>query len=252
MLLKLVFANEALSIQIHPDDTFAGSIGRAHGKTEAWYILSATPGAKVAIGLKRRPTTKQLRTSIEHGSTADMVSWRQVRSDDVFFVPAGTIHAIEPGLVNAEIQLRSDATFRLSDFGHPRDLHVDNAVSVAHVGPAGALTPSRRLTDARTLAIACRYFVLERIDRVSDSNWQLNATSETWLLVLDGHAQVGPMSLSIGEAAFLETDRATVQVGGNHFSGLIAYLGTGPRQGLLRALTGRTAGSSVHSKEVLS
>jgi len=161
-------------------------------------------------------------------------------------------HATGPGLVTAEIQLRSDATFRLSDFGRQRDLHVDNAETVDDVGPAGAQTASRRLTDARMLLIACPYFVLERIDLVPHSDWQLNAISETWLLVLDGHAQVGPMSQSEGEAAFLETDRATGQVGGNHFSGLIAYLGTDPRQGLSRALTGRTAGSSVHSMEVLS
>jgi mannose-6-phosphate isomerase len=108
------------------------------------------------------------------------------------------------------------------------------------------------LNDARTLLIACPYFVVERIDLIPDSNWQLNATIETWLLMRDGHPQVGPMSLSIGEAAFLETDRSTGQVGGDHFSGLIAYLGTGPGQGLSRSLTGRTAGSSVHSMEVLS
>jgi mannose-6-phosphate isomerase len=252
LLLKLLFANEALSIQVHPDDAVARSIGLPHGKTEAWYILSATSNAQVAVGLKWRPTTQQLRTSIEDGSIADMVCWHYVRSGDIVFVPAGTIHAIGPGLVIAEIQQRSDATFRLFDFGRQRELHVDNAVTVAHAAPAGGQTVSRRLTDVRTLLIACPYFVLERIDLTPDSYWQLNAVSETWLLVLDGHAQVGPMSLSVGKAAFLEADRATIQVGDNRFSGLVAYLGTEPTQDLLHALTERTAGSSVHSKEVLS
>jgi mannose-6-phosphate isomerase len=105
LLLKLLFGNEAPSIQVHPDDTCARSIGLAHGKTEAWYILLTTPGVKMAIGLKRRPTTQQLRTSIEDGSIADMVCWRQIQLGDVVFVPAGTIHAIGPGLVIAEIQL---------------------------------------------------------------------------------------------------------------------------------------------------
>jgi mannose-6-phosphate isomerase len=252
LLLKLLFANEALSIQVHPDDAFARSIGLAHGKTEAWYILSATPNAKVAVGLNRRPTTQQLRASIEDGSIAEMVSWRHVRSGDIVFVPAGTIHAIGPGLVIAEIQQRSDATFRLFDFGRQRELHVDSAVTVACAGPAAAQTTSKRLTAARTLLIACPYFVLERIDLVPNSNWQLDAASETWLLVLDGNAQVGPMSLSIGEAAFLEADRADIQVGGKRFSGLVAYLGTEPRRGLLRALTGQAVGSSAHSMEVPS
>jgi mannose-6-phosphate isomerase len=252
LLLKLLFANEALSIQVHPDDAFARSIGLVHGKTEAWYVLSATSDAKVAVGLKWGPTTQQLRTSIEDGSIVDMVCWHPVRSGDIVFVPAGTVHAIGPGLVIAEIQQRSDATFRLFDFGRQRELHIDNAVTVARAGPAHAQTASRRLTDARTLLIACPYFVLERIDLVPDSSWQLNAANETWLLVLDGHAQVGPMSLCIGEAAFLEAERATIQVDANRFSGLVAYLGTEPRKGLLNALTGRTAGSSVHPVEVLS
>jgi mannose-6-phosphate isomerase len=244
LLLKLLFANEALSIQVHPDDAFARSIGLPHGKTEAWYILSATPNAKVALGLKWRLTTQQLRTSIEDGSIADMVCWHQVQAGDIVFVPAGTIHAIGPGLIIAEIQQRSEATFRLFDFGRQRELHVDNAVMVAHAGPAGALTASRRLTDARMLLIACQYFVLERIDLVPDSSWQLNAASETWLLPLHGHARVGPMSLSIGEAAFLKAGRATIQVAANRFSGLVAYVGAEPTQGLLHALIGRTAESA--------
>jgi mannose-6-phosphate isomerase len=252
LLLKLLFANKALSIQVHPDDAFARSIGLAHGKTEAWYILSATSNAKVAVGLKWRPTTQQLRTSIEDGSIADMVCWHSVRSGDIVFVPAGTIHAIGPGLVIAEVQQRSDATFRLFDFGRQRELHVDYAVTVAYVGPAVTQTASRRLTDARTLLVACPYFVLERIDLVPDSIWQLNASSETWLLVLDGQARVGPISLSVGGTAFLDADTATVRVGTNSFSGLVAYLGTEPRQGLLNGLSERTADSPVHSVEALS
>jgi mannose-6-phosphate isomerase len=252
LLFKLLFANETLSIQVHPDDAFARSIGLAHGKTEAWYILSATSDAEVAVGLKWGPTTRQLRTSIEDGSIVDMVCWRPVRSGDIVFVPAGTIHAIGPGLVIAEIQQRSDATFRLFDFGRQRELHTDNAVTVARTGPADAQTASRRLTDARTLLIACPYFVLERIDLPPESNWMLNAVSETWLLALDGHAQVGPMNLSIGGTAFLEADRATIQVGADRFSGLVAYLGTECRRNLLHALIGRPASLSDHSLEVLS
>jgi mannose-6-phosphate isomerase len=252
LLLKLLFANEALSIQVHPDDAFARSIGLTRGKTEAWYILSAMCDAKVAVGLKWRPTIQQLRSSIEDGSIAGMVCWRHVHSGDVVFVPAGTIHAIGPGLVIAEIQQRSDATFRLFDFGRPRELHIDNAVMVAYAGPVVAQTASRHLTDARTLLIACPYFVLERIDLVPNSIWQLDAASETWLLVLDGPARVGPMSRSTGETAFLDAERATIQVGSDTFSGLIAYQGTEPRQSLLNALAEQTADSSIHAVEAQS
>jgi mannose-6-phosphate isomerase len=245
LLLKLLFANETLSIQVHPDDAFARSIGLMHGKTEAWYILSATPDAKVAIGLNRRPTTQQLRSSIEDGSIADMVCWRHVRPGDIVFVPAGMIHAIGPGLVIAEIQQRSDATFRLFDFGRQRELHPESAAAVAHAWPASAQIASKQLTDARTLLVACPHFVLERVDLVPDSSWQINVTTESWLLVLNGHARVGPINLAMGEAAFLDADRAVVQVGASGFIGLLAYVGFEPRRDVLHAHTGQAAGHSL-------
>jgi mannose-6-phosphate isomerase len=233
LLLKLLFTSEKLSIQVHPDDTFAQSIGMPHGKTEAWYILSATADGAVAVGLERSITTNQFRTSIEDGSIADLVQWRSVRAGDVIFVPAGTIHAIGAGLVLAEIQQNSDATFRLFDYGRQRDLHIANAVAVAHAEPAEAQVDGRRLTDARTLLLACPYFVLERIDLAPNSRWELDATGETWLLVLDGYGQVGVMNVSVGVALFVETDRVTIETGPDGLSGLVAYVGTEPRPDLL-------------------
>ena len=150
LLLKLLFTSEPLSIQVHPDDSFARSIGLPNGKTEAWYILSAKPGAQVAIGLKHPLSAAELRASIEDGSIAEKVQWRSVRSGDVIFVPAGTIHAIGGGIVLAEIQQQSDATFRLFDYGRQRELHVDNAVAVARIGPAAIVWISRRGQASRS------------------------------------------------------------------------------------------------------
>lgn len=235
LLLKLLFANEPLSIQVHPDDVFARSIGLPHGKTEAWYVLSARPDAKVAVGLKRFLTDHELRTSIEDGSISGMVQWRHVEKGDVVFVPAGTIHAIGPGLVVAEIQQNSDATFRLFDYGRQRELHTGNAVAVAQAGPAGRQVEPRRLTDARTLLIACPYFVLERIDLAPHSGWELDATGETWFLVLEGNAQIGEVNASAGDSFFLAADQVTVATGGAGLTGLVAYVATEPRSGLLAA-----------------
>jgi mannose-6-phosphate isomerase len=226
LLLKLLFTTEPLSIQVHPDDAFAQSIGLEHGKTEAWYILSATPGAKIALGLKWRLTIPQLQASIEDGSISDLVQWRGVLKDEVIFVPAGTIHAIGPGLVIAEIQQRSDATFRLFDYGRQRDLHVDNAVAVATAGPPKRQPLPRRLTDARTLLIGCQQFVLERINLSPNSNWELNAEHETWVLVIEGSARIGLTNASIGEAIFLEADSASIEVGPEGTMCLLAYLGS--------------------------
>src|SRR5437867_1385111 len=135
LLLKLLFTSEPLSIQVHPDDTFARAIGMPNGKSEAWYILSAEPGAQIGVGLKHRVTPQELHASIRSSSIVDLVDWRPVAQGDSIFVPAGTIHAIGAGIVLAEIQHHSDATFRLFDYGRQRELHEDNGVAVANTGP---------------------------------------------------------------------------------------------------------------------
>jgi mannose-6-phosphate isomerase len=241
LLLKLLFTKQPLSIQVHPNDAYAHSIGLVNGKTEAWYILSATPEAKVAVGLKRQITTPQLRASIEDGSIAHLIQWRSVQKDDVIFVPAGTIHAIGPGLVLAEIQQRSDTTFRLFDHGRQREIHVDNAVVAANAGPAECQSIPSRLSDARSVLVTSSHFILERIDLPPNSNWQLDAEQETWVLVIDGHIQVELMNAFVGEAIFVEADHTNLKVGTRGFKGLAAYLGPKPKPNLLRRLDQRNS-----------
>jgi hypothetical protein len=169
LLLKLLFTGQPLSIQVHPGDAFAHSIGLPNGKTEAWYVLSAAPEAKgVALGLKRRLTPQQLREAVENGSISDLVVWRAVSTGDVIFVPAGTIQAIGAGLVIAELQQRSDATFRLFDHGRERAYSVgfrnavtrrqqieflrDNRASVRDMTAAGGVRAigARRVVEGST------------------------------------------------------------------------------------------------------
>ncbi len=235
LLLKLLFTNEALSIQVHPDDAFAQSIGMERGKTEAWYILSAVPGAQVAVGLKGQLTAPQLQASIGDGSIADLVQWHPVQAGDAVFVPAGTIHAIGPGLVIAEIQQRSDATFRLFDYGRQRELHAGYAVAAARAGPAECQSTQSPLTDARTLLTANSHFVLERIGLLPKSNWELHAGQETWLFVIEGHARIGLMNTFAGEAIFMEAEDTNIEVGSGGMKGLLAYSATEPSASLLRS-----------------
>ena len=190
LLLKLLFTTEPLSIQVHPDDSFARSIGLANGKTEAWYILSAAPGAQVALGLKCSLSPTELRSAIADGSIANIVHWNPVRKGDVIFVPAGTIHAIGAGIVLAESQQQSDTTFRLFDYGRQRELHIDKAVAVARAGPAERQPRPEQLDDARKALIVNPHFVLEQIDFLPDSVWALDAPTETWILIIGG----GPKS----------------------------------------------------------
>ena len=225
LLLKLLFTTEPLSIQVHPDDAFARSIGLSNGKTEAWYILSAIAGAQVAVGLNYPRSATELRTAITDGSIANIVHWHPVHKGDVVFIPAGTIHAIGAGIVLAEIQQHSDATFRLFDYGRQRELQIENAVAVATAGPREGQSPPERLSDARMALTVNPYFALEQIDLVPGSAWTLDAPQETWVLAIEGHAQLGLTKLSPGDAVFLETDHAEIEVGADGLKALLAYPG---------------------------
>lgn len=235
LLLKLLFTSQPLSIQVHPDDAYARSIGLPCGKTEAWYILSALPGARIALGLKQQSDPRQLREAVNDGSITGLVAWRSVLPGDVVFVPAGTIHAIGAGLVMAEVQQRSDATFRMFDFGRKRDLHVAHAVAVADAGPAAVGLKPRRLTDERTLLVSNPHFAFERIELAPGSSTRLEADRETWLLVVGGSARAGTLDVATGDAVFAQSDSVDVHAGPEGMASLVAYTGVGgPVPHLLR------------------
>jgi mannose-6-phosphate isomerase len=225
LLLKLLFTNQPLSIQVHPDDTFAQSVGLPSGKTEAWYVLSAAPDAKVALGLNQRLTPQQLREAIDDGSVENRVVWQSVSPDDVIFVPAGTIHALGAGLVVAEVQQRSDTTFRLFDHGRRRGLNIESAVAVSNAGPAHFQVQPNQLTDERTLLISNPHFIFERIELAPNSAWRLEAERETWLLLVRGDARAGAFDLVTGDAIFVQADHADIHAGPSGIVGLVAYVG---------------------------
>ena len=236
LLLKLLFTSQPLSIQVHPDDAFARAIGLANGKTEAWYVLSAGPEARVALGLERRCTSEQLRQAVHDGTIAKLVAWKPAVAGDVVFVPAGTIHAIGAGLVIAEIQQRSDATFRLFDHGRKRELHIDNGLAAANTVPADEQALPSRPTNERTLLVSCPHFVLERIELPPDTSWCLEAERETWCLVLSGRGHTGSYEVTVGDVVFAQSDRVNVVTGTVGMTLLLAYSGVGPIPHLLQRL----------------
>jgi mannose-6-phosphate isomerase len=226
LLLKLLFTSQPLSVQVHPTDAYAHSIGLPNGKTEAWYVLSAEPGAKVAVGLKEPVSEQMLRAAILDGSIVDQIAWRDAYPNDVVFVPAGTIHAIGAGLVLAEIQQRSDTTFRLFDHGRSRTLHVEQALAVAERGPAEAGQAARSVTGERTVLVANDYFVFERIQLPPQTTWVLNSVRETWLLLLTD-ARAGSLELLNGDAIYARSDRVDIESGAGGLQALVAYTGIG-------------------------
>jgi mannose-6-phosphate isomerase len=236
LLFKLLFTSEPLSVQVHPDDTFARAIGLREGKSEAWYIVQAKPGAQIGVGLTHRVTPQELHASIRNGSIVDLLHWRPVTQGDSIFIPAGTIHAIGAGIVLAEIQQNSDATFRLFDYGSQRELHEDNGVAVASPGPLRIICNPTHLTSARTILVTSRHFVLEQVNLPAQSSWALSAEPETWILVLEGHAAIGLATASIGQTIFAGGDRASIEVGADGLKALIAYPASRPVESLLQRL----------------
>lgn len=236
LLLKLLFTGETLSIQVHPDDAAARSMGMESGKSEAWYVLAAEDGAQVAVGLKRPLTQLEFRKAALDGSIEGLLDWQDAAAGDVFYVPAGTVHAIGAGLVIAEIQQRNDTTFRIWDHGRSRELHIEQAIAVARLEPTSSRKLSRHITVERSELMSCPFFTLERLELPADSSWELTASRESWALVVAGGGTIGSLTATIGDGFFAEADRADIRVGPNGIVLLIATTASAPAIGLLRQL----------------
>lgn len=136
LLVKYIFTSERLSVQAHPDDQQAETMGLGrNGKSECWVILNAEPGATIAVGFHDELSADAMREAALDGSIIDALVWHEVRAGDAFYIPAGTVHAIGGGVSLIEVQQNSDITFRLFDYGRPRELHLDQAMAVAQTGP---------------------------------------------------------------------------------------------------------------------
>ena len=166
LLIKLLFPDAKLSVQVHPNDDEAQSRGLGRGKTECWYVLQAEPGATVACGLKPGVAVEQMRSAIADGSMEDLLQQIPVVKGDMVFVDAGTVHAIGPGVTLLEIQQTSDTTYRLYDYGRPRELHVEHGLAVSKADTrAGKVVPTAISVGATavkgTRLIAERYFTVD-------------------------------------------------------------------------------------------
>ena len=161
LLVKLLFPADKLSVQVHPDDAQAQAIGEARGKTECWYVLEAEPGAAVALGLKKGVTLEAVRSGIADGTLEGLLEMVPVTVGDMLFVDAGTIHAIGPGVVLLETQQTSDRTYRMFDYGRPRELHVEQGLGVTKLKTrAGKVLP--RAMQGFTRLIREQYFSVDR------------------------------------------------------------------------------------------
>ena len=133
LLLKFLFPHEKLSVQVHPDDAQALRVGQPWGKTECWYIAHAKPGAQIALGLKPTVTVQQLEEAIHQKCAEEVLNWVNVYAGDMIYVAGGTVHTLGPGSVVVETQQQSDTTYRLYDYGRPRELHLKDGLAAVRV-----------------------------------------------------------------------------------------------------------------------
>jgi mannose-6-phosphate isomerase len=162
LLLKVIFAKEKLSVQVHPDDKMAQKYGQPRGKTECWYALAADAGAQVAVGLRPGVTVEQVKLGISAGTLEESLNMLPVTAGEMIFVDAGTVHAIWPGSILLETQQNCDLTYRMYDYGRGRELHIEKSLEAMRLDTrAGKVQPSD-LAD-RTILLDSEYFRIERL-----------------------------------------------------------------------------------------
>jgi mannose-6-phosphate isomerase len=220
LLVKLLFPAEKLSVQVHPDDAQARALGETRGKTECWYVMEALPGAAVALGLKDGADVATVKAAVADGTMEALMEWVPVSVGDMLFVEPGTVHAIGPGMVLLETQQTSDVTYRLYDYGRPRELHLEKGLQVMKPKTAAGKVAARKM-DGFTRLIEQKYFVVDRFDFGEMTEASVSFDGPGCLVGLAGRAVI---STSGGDVVLTPGQAVVVPVGGD---GVIADTDTG-------------------------
>lgn len=214
LLLKLLFPDDKLSVQVHPNDEQAAK-RNSQGKTECWYVLAAEPGATVALGFKDpKVSVEQVREAIKQERLEDLLHFEPVSVGDLVYVDANTVHAIGPGVTLLEVQQTSDITYRLYDYGRPRELHLEEGLAVMKATTAaGKRAPVRK--DGFTRLVEERYFSVDRVELAAGATLDVAAPGKPQCLVLlSGEATLtseGGDTLELAPAAAIVIPAAAKQ-----------------------------------------
>jgi mannose-6-phosphate isomerase len=204
LMTKYLFTSEKLSIQVHPNDRQARKRGQRHGKEECWFILSAEPGAVLGIGLKAKISAEKLRASALTGAIESMIDWKPVTAGDFFYIPAGTVHAIGPGVSLVEVQQNIDLTYRLYDYGRPRELHLDDGMAVSKPEPYPMSQYQRPASDESSQLVFGPHFRLLRIIDGDLSPVKTSTMGQWQIIPLSGEAEIGEDTIAAGECGLCE------------------------------------------------
>lgn len=211
IMVKFLFTSERLSIQVHPDDAAAQAAGFPRGKEECWLVLNAEPDAELGVGLTRGTTREALRDAALDGSIVDMIDWRPSKANDFVYNRAGTIHAIGGGLTVVEVQQNVDCTYRLYDYGRPRELHLDDGLKVST--PGRIQDPRDTVVDPhknRMLVSGPLFFLAQLAGPVDPAILDRAAGELTFVPLSDGCAAAGA-TVALGEAVLLD-DASLIEI----------------------------------------
>ncbi|HEY1937440.1 MAG TPA: type I phosphomannose isomerase catalytic subunit [Candidatus Angelobacter sp.] len=212
LLIKFLFPRDKLSVQVHPDDEGAAKVGQPCGKTECWYVLRAEPGSQIGLGLKPGTNKIEVERAIRENRMEHLLNWIDVHEGDMVYVDAGTVHAIGPGAVIVETQQNSDTTYRLYDYGRPRELHIEDGLRVTkektHAGKVVAAHPQREAGKTQINLVTSPCFVVDQFKltrawefrrprHLKRSAWCLIATRGCGVIEGNGAA---PVTFISGEA----------------------------------------------------
>ena len=226
LLIKIITAKEALSVQVHPKDSLAWEMEHGNGKTEMWYVMDCEPDAYLYYGLKHRISVNEFRKRIENGTLLEVCRRVMVRKGDVLFVPAGIIHAIGRGITEAEVQQSSDITYRVYDYDRKdenqrrRTLHIEKALKAANFMPPlpGRHPMGPRIEKngySKTLLVQCPYFVVQLYEIVECMEGNVEASFQSFL-VLEGEGSLksnyGSLKLTKGDSIFLPKGMGAYQL----------------------------------------
>lgn len=226
VLIKLIDAKDDLSVQVHPDNEYAMRVEGEYGKTEMWYVVDCDPGASLLYGFSHNISKEEFAARINDNTLLEVTNSVPVHKGDVFFIRAGTLHAIGKGMLIAEIQQNSNTTYRIYDYGRvgkdgrPRELHVEKAKDVTSLCPAEPYPSSpEEQHDGYTskLLSSCEYFTTKLLSVETKAALEADNTSFHSLLVLDGEGQVscdGATSFKKGDSIFIDADTGKYEITG--------------------------------------
>lgn len=225
ILIKLIDAKNDLSVQVHPDNEYAMRVEKEYGKTECWYILDCDEGAELIYGFNREITSEEFEGRIADNTFLETVNKVKVKKGDLFFIEAGTLHAIGKGILLAEIQQNSNTTYRVYDYGRlgadgkPRDLHVQKAIDVTNCTPPTRSTdPEGELVECNgyttQLLTKCDLFNVEKVTVNSAFYGSADNKSFVSILITDGNGTIDGIEIKKGDSLFVPANYGNFSVSG--------------------------------------